>query len=96
MTNTLPNYINNTWVKSKATEYADVINPATAEVIAQVPLSPSDEVNQAVLTAEQAWIEWRQTPPSDRVQHLFTLKNLLEENLDDLDQTITFECGKTL
>ena len=96
MTNTLPNYINNTWVKSKATEYADVINPATAEVIAQVPLSPSDEVNQAVLTAEQAWIEWRQTPPSDRVQHLFTLKNLLEENLDDLAQTITFECGKTL
>ena len=79
MTNTLPNYISNTWVKSKATEYADVINPATAEVIAQVPLSPSNEVDQAVLAAEQAWIEWRQTPPSDRVQHLFTLKSLLEE-----------------
>ncbi|HIC17437.1 TPA: aldehyde dehydrogenase family protein, partial [Candidatus Poribacteria bacterium] len=96
MTNTLRNYIGNTWVKSKATEYADVINPATAEVIAQVPLSPSAEVDRAVQVAEEAWVEWRQTPPSNRVQHLFTLKNLLEENLDDLARTITFECGKTL
>ena len=96
MTNTLPNYIGNTWVKSKATEYADVINPATTEVIAQVPLSPSNEVDRAVQVAEEAWLEWRQTPPSDRVQHLFTLKSLLEENLDDLARTITFECGKTL
>ena len=67
MTNTLPNYIGNTWVKSKATEYADVINPATTEVIAQVPLSPSNEVDRAVQVAEEAWLEWRQTPPSDRV-----------------------------
>ena len=35
-------------------------------------------------------------PPSERVQYLFRLKNLLEEQFKDLARTITMECGKTL
>ncbi|GAA6617194.1 CoA-acylating methylmalonate-semialdehyde dehydrogenase [Scytonema sp. NUACC26] len=92
----LPNYINNQWCPSSATEYLDVINPATAEVLAKVPLSPASEVEQVVQAASEAFSSWRRTPPTERVQYLFKLKNLLEEHFEDLARTITLECGKTL
>ncbi len=90
------NYINNTWHESAAVNLLDVKNPATGEVLTQVPLSPADEVHQAATAAASALDEWRRTPPVQRVQYLFKLKNLLEENIDDIAQTITMECGKTL
>ncbi len=93
---TLPNYINGQWCTSSAMEYLDVLNPATAEILAKVPLSPACEVNEAVEAAAEAFVSWRRTPPTERVQYLFKLKNLLEENLEDLARTITLECGKTL
>ena len=70
--------------------------PRLREVLAQVPLSPAEEVHQAATAAADALHEWRRTPPVQRIQYLFTLKNLLEENLDDIARTITLECGKTL
>ncbi|MEA5503905.1 CoA-acylating methylmalonate-semialdehyde dehydrogenase [Halotia wernerae UHCC 0503] len=92
----LPNYINGQWYTSKATDYLEVINPATAEALAQVPLSPASELNQAAAAAATAFMTWRCTPPTERVQYLFKLKNLLEEHFEDLARTITLECGKTL
>ncbi|MCY4402707.1 MAG: CoA-acylating methylmalonate-semialdehyde dehydrogenase [Candidatus Poribacteria bacterium] len=92
----IPNYINNTWMQSEASDQLNVTNPATGEVLAQVPLSPVEEVNQAATAASNAFDEWRRTPPVQRVQYLFKLKNLLEENIDDIAQTITMECGKTV
>lgn len=94
--NILRNYINNEWRQSSASEYLKVTNPATAEVMRQVPLSPQTEVDQAAQAAAEAFVEWRCTPPTERVQYLFKLKNLLEEHFDDLAKTITLECGKTL
>ncbi len=93
---TLPNYINGQWCASSAREHLDVINPATAEVLARVPLSTANEVNQAAQAASEAFTNWRRTPPTERVQYLFKLKNLLEEHFEDLARTITTECGKTL
>ena len=90
------NYINNTWQKSEASELLDVTNPATGDVLTQVPLSPTEEVNQAATAAANSFDEWRRTPPTKRVQYLFKLKTLLEENLEDIAQAITLECGKTL
>ncbi|PLZ97372.1 methylmalonate-semialdehyde dehydrogenase (CoA acylating) [Fischerella thermalis CCMEE 5268] len=93
---TLPNYINGEWCASNATEFLDVINPATTEVLAKVPLSTASEVNQATEVAAAAFVTWRRTPLTERVQYLFKLRNLLEENFEDLARTITQECGKTL
>ena len=92
----LLNYIDNAWQKSTTNELLDVTNPATAEVLTQVPLSPAEEVNQAATAAATALHEWRRTPAVERIQYLFKLKFLLEENLDDIARTITLECGKTL
>ncbi|MBA3924629.1 MAG: aldehyde dehydrogenase family protein, partial [Nostocaceae cyanobacterium] len=59
--NTLSNYIDGQWCVSTATEYLDVINPATAQLLAKVPLSPASEVNQAADAAAAAFITWRRT-----------------------------------
>src|SRR5260370_28622419 len=89
------NSVNGAWRRATATEYFDVTNPATAEVLARPPLSTSADVEAAVQAAADAFPAWRRTPPSERVQYLFKLKNLLEENLDDLARVITLENGKT-
>lgn len=92
----LLNYIDGEWRASEAGEYLDVVNPATAEVLAEVPLSPAGEVDRAARAAAEAFKSWRRVPPPERIQYLFKLKNLLEEHFEDLARTITLECGKTL
>ncbi len=95
MTDRLLNFIDGTWVKSSSVESLTVLNPATATSIAEVPLSPGKEVDQAVQAAQQAYDRWRRTPANERVQPLYRLKALVEKNLDDIARTITEECGKT-
>jgi malonate-semialdehyde dehydrogenase (acetylating)/methylmalonate-semialdehyde dehydrogenase len=91
----LTNYINGQWIDSRASEWRDVVNPATGETLAQVPLADAFEVNQAVEAAAMAFPEWRRTPPEDRIQPLFKLKVLLEDHIDDIARIITQENGKT-
>jgi len=92
---TLKNYINGVWKKSSATETLPVKNPATAEVLARVPLSPAGDVAEAAEAGLAAFRDWRRTPAVDRVQFLFKFKNLLEDHLGELARCITEECGKT-
>ena len=92
----LLNYIGGSWVESQAEDALPVVNPATAELLARVPLSRASEVARAVAAASDAFPAWRETPAGERVQYLFKLKALLEEHLDELARTITMECGKTL
>src|SRR6202142_1822213 len=91
----LTNYVNGQWTDSLATEWRDVVNPATGETLAQVPLADAAEVNAAVEAAAAAFPAWRRTPPEDRIQPLFKLKMLLEEHIDDIARIITMENGKT-
>src|SRR5215475_7722288 len=96
MANTqLLNYMNGEWCRSATGEHLDILNPATAEVLATLPLSPAAEVDAAARVAATAFTEWRQTPAGERVQYLFKLKTLLEANLETLARTLTNECGKT-
>lgn len=92
----LSNYINGQWQNSTAKEFADVMNPATGETLAQVPLDGEADVASAIESAAAAFPEWRRTPPEDRIQYLFKLKQLFEEQLEDLARFITMENGKTL
>ena len=92
----IPNYIDGQWVESSTAEWLDVNNPATGETIAKVPLSGVREVTRAIEAAAAAYPEWRRTPPEDRIQPLFKLKQLLEAHLDELGRILTEENGKTL
>jgi len=92
----LKNYIGGAWEAARAAESIAVTNPATGEVIAQVPLSSRDDVANAVKAAAGALPAWRRTPAGDRIQPLFRLKSLLDDNFSDIARLITQECGKTL
>ncbi len=92
----LKNYIGGSWSESKEKETIDVINPANQEVLAMVPFGEktSLDVEAAVLSAGEALEEWRNLPVMKRVQPLYKLKQLLEENMDEIGRLITLECGK--
>ena len=92
----LKNYIAGEWRESNSQDALDVFNPATDEVIGRVPLSTSAEVDEAVAAAAESVDEWRETPPTVRVQYLFRLKELMEASFEDLSRTIVQEEGKTL
>jgi malonate-semialdehyde dehydrogenase (acetylating)/methylmalonate-semialdehyde dehydrogenase len=91
----VPNFVNGRWVESRSNEWRDVINPASGEILASVPMSDEAEVLAAIQAAQAAFPAWRRTPAEDRIQPLFKLKMLLEERIDDLARTITQENGKT-
>jgi malonate-semialdehyde dehydrogenase (acetylating)/methylmalonate-semialdehyde dehydrogenase len=95
-TQELENYVQGAWRRSGATEFVDVLNPATAELLARTPLSTTADVDAAVQSGVDAFPAWRRTPPGERIQYLFKLKNLLEEHLGELARLITIENGKTL
>ncbi len=92
---TLTNYINGTWVASRSGDALDIDNPATRDVLGRVPAGGLDDVGAAVAAASAAYPGWRHTPVSARIQHLFKLKQLLEDHIDDIARTITMESGKT-
>jgi malonate-semialdehyde dehydrogenase (acetylating) / methylmalonate-semialdehyde dehydrogenase len=92
----LLNYVGGAWQRSHARDHVHVTNPATGVALADVPLSPAQEVDAAVRAAAAAWPAWRRVPPLERIQYLFKLKQRLEDALPMLARTITEECGKTL
>jgi len=94
----LKNYINNQWVDSKESSTIKVLNPANQEILATVPFGDNTkkDVQVAVSAAGEALKEWGNTPVMKRIQPLYKLKQLLEDNVDELARLITLECGKSL
>lgn len=92
----LKNYINGEWVESNTSKYENVYNPATKEVIAQVPHSTKEDVEYAIDVARKAFEEWKNTPVPKRARVLFNYHQLLQENAEELAQLITIENGKAL
>lgn len=92
---TVKNYINDEWVDSKG-EVLDVVNPANNQVIGKVPVSTRAELDEAVQAAQEAYPDWRTTPPVARARYLFRYKELLEENFEELSRIQTQEHGKTI
>ena len=90
------NYIDGEFVDSESTRTLDVIDPATARAIATVPMSTADEVSEAVSAAQEAYEEWRETPPNIRVQPLFRLKALVERNYEKIARVLVQEHGKVI
>ena len=89
------NYINGEWVESKG-EIVDVVNPANCQTIGRVPISTKEEIDAAVSAAQEAWPDWRRTTPLARSRILFRLKDLLEENFEEVSRIQTQEHGKCI
>ncbi len=93
----LKNYIDGQWSHSREGNTIDVVNPANQEVLVKVPYGEKtvEDANQAIVVAAKALKEWRDVPVMKRVQPLYKLKQLIEENLDEIARLITLECGKS-
>lgn len=84
------------FIESRALRWRDVINPATQEVLARVPLCPSDEVDAAVASAKAAFTTWRKTPIGARARIFLRYQHLIREHMNELAAILTAEQGKTL
>lgn len=91
----LKNFVKGQWVDSSATEFLDVPNPATGELLASVPISTKEEVGKAVLAAKEAFQTWKKVPVPKRARILFKYQQLLTENHEQLAQLVVKENGKS-
>ncbi|MCR8641825.1 CoA-acylating methylmalonate-semialdehyde dehydrogenase [Paenibacillus sp. N1-5-1-14] len=92
----LNNFIDGQWVISNSGKCDPVYNPATGEVIAEVPLSTKDELNLAVEAAERAFVSWSKTPVPNRTRILYSFIHLLNQHTEELAHLIVMEHGKNL
>ncbi|HXZ47818.1 MAG TPA: CoA-acylating methylmalonate-semialdehyde dehydrogenase [Usitatibacter sp.] len=84
------------FVESTAREWRDVVNPATQEVLARVPMCGADEVDAAVRSAAGAFRAWRNTPIAARARIMLKLQELIRRDMKKLAAVLTAEQGKTL
>ncbi len=92
---TLQYLVGGRWVSGSGALH-DVMNPATGQVVAQVPYADAAEVDRAARAAHEAFLSWREVPVVDRVQVLYRFKTLLDKHQDELARIVTTENGKTL
>ncbi|MBU7315191.1 CoA-acylating methylmalonate-semialdehyde dehydrogenase [Paenibacillus oleatilyticus] len=90
----LQNYIGGQWVDATSGKEDIVTNPATGEVLARVPLSSRDDLDQAVRTAKEAFKQWSRVPVPRRARIMFKYQQLLVEHWDELARLVTLENGK--
>src|SRR3990167_1974417 len=83
-------------VESKPSQWRDVVNPATQEVLARVPFATLDEIDAAVASAKEAFKTWRKTPIGARARIFLKYQQLIRENMKELAAILTAEQGKTL
>lgn len=88
--------INGQFVDSTTEEWLDLTDPATQEVIAKVPQTTDDEINQAVAAAKEAFKTWRKTPITTRARVFLRYQALIREHMEELAEILTAEQGKTL
>src|SRR5262249_55560840 len=84
------------FVESKATEFRDVTNPATQEVLARGPFASASEVDAAVQSAQAAFATWKNTSLGVRMRVMLKFQALVRENMSRIAKTLTAEQGKTL
>ena len=95
-THTVRLLINGEFVDSSSTEHRPIVNPATQEVLAQVPFATPDEVNAAIASAKAAFKTWKTTPLAARMRIMLRFQALLREHLSRIAGVLTNEQGKTL
>lgn len=89
-------FLDGKFVESKATEWVDLKNPATNEIVTRVPKSTASEMQAAVESAKAAFKSWSQTSILTRQQVMFKLAQIIRSNMKLLAENITKEQGKTL
>ena len=91
------NFINGEWVVSASGRTFENVNPANRnELIGLFQKSSSQDVDQAIAAAKQAYISWKNTPPPKRGEILYRAARLLAERKEGFAELMTREMGKVL
>ena len=92
----IKHYIGGKLVSGTSGRSADVYNPATGEVQAQVPLASGEELNAAIAVAKEAQVGWAAQNPQKRGRVMMEFVRLLHRDMDKLAEALSREHGKTI
>jgi len=93
---TYKNFFGGEWVDAADGGVEQIVNPATGEVIAEVPKGTEADVDRAVQAAKKAYPEWREMTPGERAEVLLKLADVIDENTEELAQIESQNVGKPL
>ncbi len=88
--------VNGKFVESKAKAWRDIVNPATQEILARVPMCDASEIDEAVQAAAEAFKTWKNAPIGQRARIMLKLQELIRRDMKKLAACLTAEQGKTL
>ncbi|MBI6616678.1 CoA-acylating methylmalonate-semialdehyde dehydrogenase [Pseudomonas corrugata] len=88
--------IDGEWVESQSSEWHDIVNPATQEVLAKVPFATASEVDAAICAAQRAFQTWKLTPIGARMRIMLKLQALIREHSKRIAAVLSAEQGKTI
>lgn len=94
MTQQVPLLINGKFVKSTSEQTLPVLNPATQELLGEVPFATQQEIETAVAGAKSAFSTWKEVPVSERARYLQRYLQLLTEHHDELGELVSQDTGK--
>ena len=89
-------FINGKFIKSETEDWLEVLDPSTQEVLCEVPFATEKEINLAVESAKDGFLEWRNTPPPERSRVMMRYQELLKKNQEEIARILSKENGKTL
>src|SRR5580700_5766282 len=89
-------YTNGRWEDAPGHALHPIVNPATGQVIAQVPYAIAEDVDRAARAAHAAFLKWREVPVVERVQVFYRYKDLLERHAGEIARILSTENGKTV
>ncbi|NJD87137.1 MAG: aldehyde dehydrogenase family protein, partial [Betaproteobacteria bacterium] len=89
-------FIDGKFVESKTTEWKDVVNPATQQVLSRVPFATADELEAAIAAAAKAYKHWRSTPVGARKRVMLKFQEIIRRDMRKIAECLTHEQGKTL
>lgn len=89
-------YIGGEWRPAAGPDTIAVVNPATEQVIADVPAGTAEDIDAAVRAARAAFPGWAATPPAERAAHLAALRDAMAARKDEIAETVTAELGSPL
>ena len=88
--------IDGEWVESQSSEWHDIVNPATQQVLAKVPFATASEVDAAIAAAQRAFQTWKLTPIGARMRIMLKLQALIREHSKRIAAVLSAEQGKTI
>jgi 1-pyrroline dehydrogenase len=90
------NFVGGEWVDAVDGETMEVLNPATGDVIAEVPRGTQADVDRAVAAANEALPDWLEKTPKDRMELLLKLADLMDEHAEELARLESLNVGKPM